>query len=210
MTRPTPQAPIRVHSHPLSGHSHRVRLMLSLLGLPFEVIGVDVRGGETRSAAFLAKNPWGEVPVIEDGETVIHDSTAILTYLALKYDEGGTWLPRDPQGAAAVQLWLGMAAGPIAFGLNRARLAALLNRIVDLEPAQAKAVSERLLGHLEREFAGKAFALGDTPTIADVAAYSYIAVAPEGGVSLEPYPNVRAWLSRVEALPRFLPMTRSA
>lgn len=208
MTRPKPQAPIRVYSHPLSGHSHRVRLMLSLIDLPFEVISVDVRGGETRSAEFLTKNPWGEVPVIEDGEAVIYDSTAILVYLALKYDEGGSWLPRDPQGAAEVQRWLGLAAGPIAFGPNRARLAALLNRPVD--PVQAKAVSERLLTNLERELAGKVFALGETPTIADVAAYTYIALAPEGGVSLEPYPNVRAWLSRVEALPRFLPMTRSA
>jgi glutathione S-transferase len=184
--------------------------MLTLLDLPFEVVSVDVRGGETRSAPFLAKNPWGEVPVIEDGEVVIYDSTAILVYLALKYDEGGSWLPREPQAAAEVQRWLGMAAGPIAFGLNRARLHALLNRVMDMDPVQAKAVSERLLAHVERELAGKAFALGETPTIADVAAYTYIAVAPEGGVSLEPYPNVRAWLSRVEALPRFSPMTRSA
>lgn len=208
MTRPTPQAPIRVYSNPLSGHSHRVRLLLSLLDLPVEVINVDVRGGENRSPEFLAKNPWGQVPVIEDGDAVIYDSTAILVYLALKYDEGGRWLPRDPQGAAEVQRWLGLAAGPIAFGPNRARLAALLNRPVD--PVQAKAVAEQLLLNLDRELADKAFALGETPTIADVAAYSYIAVAPEGGVSLDPYPNVRAWLSRVEALPRFLPMTRSA
>jgi glutathione S-transferase len=203
-----PQDPIRVYSHPLSGHSHRVRLMLTLLDLPFEVVSVDVRGGETRSEAFLAKNPWGEVPVIEDGGAVIYDSTAILVYLALKYDEGGSWLPRDPQGAAEVQRWLGMAAGPIAFGPNRARLVALLNRPID--PVQAKAVSERLLVNLDRELSTKAFALGETPTVADVAAYSYIAVAPEGGVSLEPYPNVRVWLARVEALPRFLPMQRSA
>lgn len=208
MTRPMPQDPIRVYSHPLSGHSHRVRLMLTLLDLPFEVVSVDVRGGETRSEAFLAKNPWGEVPVIEDGGAVIYDSTAILVYLALKYDEGGSWLPRDPQGAAEVQRWLGMAAGPIAFGPNRARLVALLNRPID--PVQAKAVSERLLVNLDRELSTKAFALGETPTVADVAAYSYIAVAPEGGVSLEPYPNVRVWLARVEALPRFLPMQRSA
>ncbi len=207
MTRPTPQAPIQVYSNPLSGHSHRVRLLLALLDLPFEVINVNVRGGENRSAEFLARNPWGEVPVIEDGEAVIYDSTAILVYLALKYDEGGSWLPRDPQAAAEVQRWLGMAAGPIAFGPNRARLVALIN--APLDPVQAKVVAERLLVNLDRELSGKAFALGETPTIADVAAYAYIALAPEGGVSLEPYPSVRAWLSRVEALPRFVPMTRS-
>jgi glutathione S-transferase len=208
MTALRPQAPIRVYSSLLSGHSHRVRLMLSLLDLPFEVVNLNVRGGETRTAEFLAKNPWGEVPVIEDGDTVIADSTAILVYLALKYDAGGSWLPRDPAGAAQVQRWLSMASGPIAFGPNRARLAALFKAPVD--PVQAKAVAERLLGHLDQELAGKAFALGETPTLADVAAYSYIALAPEGGVSLEPYPNVRAWLSRVEALPRFLPAPHSA
>jgi glutathione S-transferase len=147
------------------------------------------------------------VPVIEDGDTVIYDSTAILVYLALKYDQGGSWLPREPQAAAEVQRWLGMAAGPVAFGPNRARLVALLNRPID--PVQAKAVAERLLVNLDRELADKAFALGETPTIADVAVYTYVAVAPEGGVSLDPYPSVRAWLTRVEALPRFLPMTRS-
>jgi glutathione S-transferase len=208
MTALRPQAPIRVYSSPLSGHSHRVRLLLSLLDLPFEVINLSVRDGENRTPEFLAKNPWGEVPVIEDGETVICDSTAILVYLALKYDESGTWLPRDPKGAAEVQRWLSMASGPIAYGPNRARLAGLFKAPVD--PVQAKAVAERLLVNLDRELAGKAFALGETPTIADVAAYSYIALAPEGGVSLEPYPNVRAWLSRVEALPRFLPAPHSA
>jgi glutathione S-transferase len=182
--------------------------MLTLLGLPFETINVNLRDGENRTAAFLAKSPWGQVPVLEDGETVIYDSTAILVYLALKYDDSGTWLPRDPVGAAEVQRWLSMAAGPIAFGPNRARLKAVFNAPVDAQ--QAKAVAELLLVHLERELADKTFAVGGRPTIADVAAYSYIAVAPEGGVTLEPYPNVRAWLARVEALPRFLPMPRSA
>jgi glutathione S-transferase len=207
MSRIKPEAPIRVYSSALSGHSHRVGLMLSLLDLPFETINLSLREGEHRTAEFLAKNPWGEVPVIEDGEVVIYDSTAILVYLALKYDEAGTWLPRDPQGAAEAQRWLGMAAGPIAFGPNRARLVALFNAALD--PVQAKAVSERLLVNLERELADRLFAIGPTPTIADVAAYSYLAVAPEGGVTLEQYPNVRAWLSRVEALPRFLPMPRT-
>ena len=208
MTALRPQAPIRVYSSPLSGHSHRVRLLLSLLDLPFEVINLSVRDGETRTAEFLARNPWGEVPVIEDGDKVIYDSTAILVYLALAYDDSGRWLPRDPLAAAQVQRWLSMASGPIAFGPNRARLAQLFKAPVD--PVQAKAVAERLLVQLDRELAGKAFALGEAATIADVAAYSYIALAPEGGVPLEPYSNVRAWLARVEALPRFLPMTRSA
>jgi glutathione S-transferase len=201
-----PAQPIKVYSTPLSGHAHRVRLLLSLLDLPHELIEVDIPGGANRRPEFLAKNPLGEIPVIEDGDVVIYDSNAILVYLATRYDDG-KWLPRDPIAAATVQRWLGLAAGPIAFGPNRARLAALFKAPVD--PAQAKAVAERLLGNLNRELAGKSFALGESASLADVAAYSYIAVAPEGGVSLAPYPNVRAWLARVEALPRFTPMHRS-
>jgi glutathione S-transferase len=196
-----PAQPIKVYNSPLSGHCHRVRLFLSLLDLPAEVIDVDLRSGEHKKPAFLAKNPLGEVPVIEDGDVRIYDSNAILTYLALRYDDG-TWLPRDPVAAATVQRWLGMAAGPIYFGPHRARLAQLFTAPFD--HAAAKAVGERLLAAMEQELAGKSFATGATPTIADVAAYGYVAVAPEGGIALEPYPNVRAWLARVEALPGFV------
>jgi glutathione S-transferase len=202
----TPAQPIKVYSSPLSGHSHRVRLLLSLLDLPHEVIDVDLRSGQHKQPAFLARNPLGEVPVIEDGGVVVYDSNAILVYLALRYDDGH-WLPRDPVAAATVQRWLGLAAGPLYFGPHRARLANLFKAPFD--QVQAKAVTERLLANLEQELKDKAFALGPEPSIADVAAYSYVALSPEGGIPLDPYPNVRAWLGRVEALPRFTPMTRA-
>jgi glutathione S-transferase len=204
MTKPA--QPIRVYNSPLSGHCHRVRLLLSLLELPHEVIDVDLRAGAQKRPEFLAKNPLGQVPVIEDGDVVLYDSNAILVYLALRYDEERRWLPRDPVAAATVVRWLGLAAGPIYFGPNLARAAALFKAPVDQN--QAKAVGERLLAGLEQELAGKAFALGAEPSLADVAGYAYIVVAPEGGIALEPYPNVRAWLARIEALPRFTPMAR--
>ncbi|HVV91840.1 MAG TPA: glutathione S-transferase N-terminal domain-containing protein [Hyphomicrobiales bacterium] len=198
-----PAQPIRVYNSPFSGHCHRVRLLLSLLDLPHEVIDVDLRGGENKQPAFLARNPLGQVPVIEDGDVTIYDSNAILIYLALSYDDG-TWMPRQPVAAATVQRWLGLAAGPIYYGPNLARLAALFKAPVD--HAQAQAVATRLLDAMERELTGKDFALGSRPSLADVAAYAYVARAPEGGVALEPYHNVRGWLARVEALPRFVPM----
>lgn len=204
MTKPA--QPIRVYNSPLSGHCHRVRLLLSLLDLPYEVIDVDLRAGEHKRPEFLAKNPLGQVPVIEDGDVLLYDSNAILVYLALRYDDDRRWLPRDPVAAATVQRWLGLAAGPIYFGPNLARAAALFKAPVDQE--QAKVVAEHLLADLEQELAGKAFALGAEASLADLAAYAYIVVAPEGGVGLDPYPNIRAWLGRVEALPRFTPMAR--
>ena len=208
MTSIRPVEPIIVYSSPVSGHAHRVRLLLSLLDLPHKIVDVDMRGGAHKAPEFLARNPLGQVPVIEDGHNIIYDSNAILIYLATQYDDQGTWLPRDAVDAATVQRWLGLTAGPIAFGPNRARLASLFKAPVDAD--HAKQVAGNLLLSMEQELSDKAFALGAKPSLADVAAYAYVALAPEGGISLDPYPGIRAWLERVEALPGFVPMQRSA
>ncbi|MGY6269651.1 glutathione S-transferase family protein, partial [Achromobacter denitrificans] len=98
------------YSFPLSGHAHRVALMLSLLDVPHRKVDVDLRGGEQKRPAFLALNPFGLVPVIDDGGVVVAESAAILVYLARRYG-GQAWLPDDPAGAAAVQRWLSVASG---------------------------------------------------------------------------------------------------
>ncbi|KVZ99424.1 glutathione S-transferase family protein [Burkholderia territorii] len=198
-----PARPVRVYSFPLSGHAHRVRLFLSLLGLPFDTVDVDLAGGAQREPAFLALNPLGQVPVIDDDGTVLADSNAILVYLAKRYGDAH-WLPDDAVGAATVQRWLSYAAGPIASGPAAARLVTVFSAPLDHDAA--KRTAAKILAAIDQELTGKAFAAGEQPTIADVAAYTYIAHAPEGGVSLEPYPHVRAWLARVEALPGFIAM----
>lgn len=198
-----PVAPIRVYSFPLSGHAHRVRLFLSLLGLPFETIDVDLAAGAQREPAFLALNPLGQVPVIDDGGIVLADSNAILVYLAKRYGDAH-WLPDDAAGAAAVQRWLSFAAGPIASGPAAARLVTVFGAALDHDAA--KRTAAKLLDVIDRELAGKPFAAGARPTIADIAAYTYIAHAPEGGVSLDAYPHLRAWLARIQALPGFVGM----
>ncbi len=203
MTIATPAQPIRLYGAKLSGHTHRVLLLLHLLDLPFEMVEVNLPAGEHKRPEFLARNPFGQIPVIEDGDLVLYDSNAILVYLAAKYDDG-TWLPHDPLGAATVQRWLSLAAGPILRGPGFARLITVFGAPHD--EAQAKTIAAALFKVLEAELSGKQFALGDTPTLADVAAYAYIAHAPEGGISLEPHPNICAWLHRIEALPRFVPM----
>lgn len=197
----------RLHTFPLSGHAHRVDLFLSLLGLPFERVTVDLARGAHREPAFLALNPFGQVPVLQDGDVTLSDSNAILVYLAQTYDASRTWLPADPAAAAAVQRWLSVAAGELAFGPATARLIALFKAPLDLD--RAKAIAARILGLMNDHLAARRFLVGDGPTIADVALYSYTAHAPEGGVSLEPYPAVRAWLGRIEALPGFVPMPQS-
>jgi len=195
---------LRLYRHPISGHCHRVELYLSLLGLPCELVDVDLMSGAHKQPGFLGKNPFGEVPVLEDGAFILADSTAILIYLAERYDTDGRFWPRTPEGRAQVQRWLSVASGPLAAGPSVARKVRLLGAKLDYE--RAVSVTQSLFGVLERELATRSFLVGDAPTHADLALYAYVARAPEGDVSLEPYPAIRAWLSRIEALPRFAPM----
>jgi glutathione S-transferase len=202
-----PSQPIRLFGFPLSGHAHRAALMLSLLDLPFEKIDVDLRGGAHKTPAFLARNPFGQVPVLEDGDTVIADSNAILTYLALRYDQSGQWLPRDAVQAAKVQQWLSVAAGQLAHGPALARLITLFG--LPSDPAPARDTAAQLFAVMEATLGKTAWLVGAKPTIADVALYSYTAHAPEGGVFLDDYPAIQAWLARLEALSGFIGMQRS-
>lgn len=196
-------SPLVLYHTPLSGHAHRVQLFLSLLGLPYRLQPVDLRGGENRREPFLSLNPFGQVPVLDDNGTVIADSNAILVYLALRYDDG-RWLPRDAVGAAAVQRWLSVAAGEIAFGPGHARLGMVFGFPVQIDDARQRAV--RLFEVMEPLLAARDYLASTGPTIADIAGYSYIARAEEGGISLAPYAALQRWLRRIEALPGFVPM----
>ncbi len=194
---------IRIHGFPLSGHSHRVKLFASLAGIAYEGVLVDLTTGEHKAPAFLSLNPAGQVPVIEDGDVVVADSNAILVYLARKY--APDYLPTDPVEEAEVQKFLTLAAGEIAFGPAAARLINVFN--ADLDRNFTHATAAKVFGKLEAHLDGRDWLVADRPTIADVAIYSYTAHAPEGGVSLDPYPNLRRWLFTVESLDGFVPMT---
>ncbi|MHA6197018.1 glutathione S-transferase family protein [Pseudomonas wadenswilerensis] len=197
---------MKIHHHPLSGHAHRAVLFASLLGVPHELVEVDLAAGAHKSPAFLALNPFGQIPVLEDGDVVIADSNAILVYLAKK--AGRTdWLPEDAAGAARVQRWLSVAAGELAYGACAARLITVFNASFNADEVIARA--HVLLGRLEQHLADREWLAADHPTLADVAIYSYIAQAPEGNVDISGYPTVNAFLRRVEALPGFVPFTQS-
>jgi glutathione S-transferase len=194
---------MQLYSFPLSGHAHRVRLLLSLLGLEFETIDVDLAGGAHKQPEFLALNSFGQVPVLVHDGHVIADSNAIMVYLAKAFSRN-EWLPDDPVGAAAVQRWLSVAAGPIAYGPATARLITVFGAKYD--PAEIIARAHAILRLIDDELRARSFLVGDRPTLADIACYSYIAHAPEGNVSLAEYPHVRAWIERIGALPGFVAM----
>ncbi len=199
---------LKLYRHALSGHSHRAQLLLSILKLDADIIDVDLLNGEHKGEAFLRKNIFGQVPVLEDGDISLSDSNAILVYLARKYDRSHQWLPKDPAQTAEVQRFLSIAAGQVAYGPAAARLVTVFG--ADLDHPRTIAIAHQLLGTLERHLDNRQWLASNHATIADLANYAYIAHAPEGGVSLKEYPKVRAWLQRIEALPGFVPMQATA
>lgn len=192
---------MKLYYHPLSGHSHRARLLLSLLGVEHELVEVDLMSAQHKSPEYLKLNRFGQVPVLVDDDRKIADSNAILVYLSKKLGKTD-WLPEEPEAAAAIQRWLSVAAGEIAYGPAAARLITVFG--AQYKPEEVISRAHSVLKLIDAELAAKDFIAKSNPTIADVALYSYIARAPEGNVDLSDYPNVNAWLRRIEALPGFV------
>lgn len=194
---------LRLYNHELSGNGYKVQLLLSLLGLNYELVRVDLMNGEHKQPDFLALNPFGQLPVLVDGNTVVSDSQAILTYLALKYNP--QWFPTEPEMAAQVVRWLSVAANEISQGLAAVRLFYMLNaKNVNIDVATTKATA--ILSQLDPHLAERSWLVGEGPTIADVACFPYVALAGHGQIDLAPYPQVLAWIARVKQLPNFIAM----
>jgi len=197
---------ITLHGTALSGHTHRVELLLRALGLDyaFEPAPAEVR----RSQAYRATlNPLGQIPVLQDGDLILADSNAILVYLAGRYAPQSDWIPSDPVAAAQMQRWFSIAAGEVMHGPSIARL--IVQFGLDDDLARAQRITARLLDFMEDHLSTRTFLVADHPTLADLACYAYVAHAPEGGVPLDPHESVRGWLRRVEALPYFKPIPPS-
>lgn len=200
-------APVKLYRNPKSGHCHRVELMMALLGVPYEPVDLDMANGAHKAPTYLKISPLGQVPAIDDNDIILSDSNAIILYLAERYGEAADWVGTSPVEKAEIQRWLSVAAGEIAAGPCAARLVTLFNAPFDHGAVKAKAhaLFAVMDAHLER----RDWLAADRPTLADISAYSYIAHAPEGGVALSPYPNIEAWLDRIESLPGFVGMASS-
>lgn len=194
---------MKLYDSPLSGNAYKVRLFLSLLDIEYQSVPVDLRAGDNRKAEFLQRNPRGQIPVLEDGETIVWDSQAILVYLARRYG-GEDWLPLDPAPMAEVAQWLAVSENELLFGLARARAVKKFGRDFDLEACReyGRGALKVLDAHLE----DRTWLAAGRPTIADVACYPYVALAPEGDVPLDDWPNVLRWIRRMQDLPGYTGM----
>ncbi|MFB2922626.1 glutathione S-transferase family protein [Aerosakkonema funiforme] len=195
---------IKLYGHELSGNSYKVKLMLSLLGLDYEWIKVDLMVGEHKQPEFLALNSFGQVPLLVDGETVLADAQAILVYLARQYD-GEKWLPMAAEPMSRVIRWLSTTAGEIRQGPESARLYHLF-KVTNINIERTLQKSEFILTQLNAHLANREWLELGHPTIADVAVFPYVALAPDGKVSLDDYSHILAWCLRIQNLPGFVGM----
>lgn len=191
---------IELYEFALSGNCHKIRLMLSILGLDYQ--SINVNGGERqhKSAAFTLMNPFGQVPVLVDDGVTVRDSQAILVYLARRYGDDH-WLPNEPAALADVIAWLSTAANEVALGPNRLRLHYKFGRTINLN--EAEQVAENLLQILQEKLEQQAWLTGEQITIADIAVYPYVALAPEGRIDLQLYPSILNWIRKIQAIPGY-------
>ena len=187
----------------ISGSCYKIRLFLNILGVSYDAVPVDFVHKEHKTAPYLALNPFGEIPIFEDGELRLRDAQAILIYLARKYDTSGNWFPEDAKSQGQIAQWLSTGGGEIMNAAG-ARLVKVLNYPLDLEKLHAGA--KRVFGIMDAHLADREFLELGRPTIADIACFPYTALAGEGGIDLAPYPNVLAWIERMKGLEGFIPM----
>ncbi len=196
---------IKLYGHEVSGNSYKVRLLLSLLNLEYEWIKVDLMKGEHKSPEFLALNPFGQVPLLVDGDTILADAQSILVYLARQYG-GDQWLPLDTIPLSRVVRWLSTTAGEIRQGPEHARLYYLFGTATNINIERATQKAELILAQLNQHLSDRTWLEFEHPTIADVAVFPYVYLADDGKISLAPYPHVQHWITQIKQLPGFIEM----
>ncbi|ARM14595.1 MULTISPECIES: glutathione S-transferase family protein [Rhizobium] len=199
---------MKLYDYILSPSCYKIRLMAAILGVKLDIRPVDFHpGAEHRGPELLALNPAGSIPILEDGDLVLTESSAILAYLAAR--SGPEWLGASaPQETAHLQQWLSFSHRLTA-NLGGARLHQMLVRPGNIEALQAQGVAalrELEASLFEQRLRGMRFLVSNRATIADIACFPYVALAPDGGISLDPYPNIRLWLRAIRSLEGFIEM----
>ncbi len=204
---------MKLYSFEESGNSYKVRLLLAFLGLDYERVDVDLMQDEQHQAPFLAVNPRGEVPALVDGPVTLCDSAAIMLYLAARYGPR-PWWSDDVVEQAHIMEWLAFAASWVQFGVFTARALVAFGISANGLPHDYKGESleaatrrgHRSLAILDQHLDTRNWLACARPTIADIAVFPYIALAPMGKIALDGYPAVLAWIARFKRLPRFAPI----
>ena len=192
---------IRVHATKASINGYKVRLLLAMLRQPYELVELDMYGGEHKREPYLTLNPFGQMPALTDGAFTIADSHACLVYLARKYDSTGTWLPADAEGEAKVAEWLSKSANEVHQGPWMKRAKIRRPDAIKLSNVEIDARCDHVLKIMDSELGKREWLVLGRPTIADIACFGPISLLQVSGYDTDKWPNVTSWLRRIRALP---------
>ncbi|UWU17605.1 glutathione S-transferase family protein (plasmid) [Rhizobium sullae] len=199
---------MKLYDYVLSPSCYKVRLMAALTGVKLELRPVDFHpGAEHRGPELMALNPAGSIPILEDGDLILTESAAMLVYLATKV--APAWLGSGtPAETARIQQWLSFSHR-LTVNLGGARLHEMLLRPGDIDALQTQGIAalrELEAGLVEQRLRGMGFVASNRPTVADIACFPYVALAPDGGIPLDPYPTIRLWSRAIRSLENFIEM----
>ena len=189
---------LRLYGTPLSGNTHKVRMALAFLGLPWDEQLTDAAA--RRSDTFAALTPMRQIPVFVDGDLILRDSQAILVLLAARH-RPGDWDGQTPEERGAIAVWLSHAANEIANGPATLRLARKFG--LPISGDHAAATTARILPVVEAHLERRDWLAGGRLTIADLAASPYLALLEDAGINAADWPAIHDWARRIAALPDF-------
>ncbi len=200
----------KLYNYVLSGNCYKVRLFAGVLGINYDSIAVDFHPGqEHKSDDLMQLNPAGTLPIMIADDLVLTETSAMLIWMASKFDSDNTWWPAtDAAKTAAIVQWLGFSSD-LTSTIGEARLHTMLNRDVKIEKALADGIValRRIEAQLtEQGLRGGAWLVGESPTIADIACFPYVALAPDAGLEHDDYPAIRNWLYAIRSLSGFVTM----
>jgi glutathione S-transferase len=191
-----------------SGNGYKVRLALRELGQPFVYRDMNILRGDTQQPWFLAKNPAGEIPVLElDDGTCLRESTAILFHVA----EGTHLLPADRMLRTQVLQWMCFEQTHVDGVISRARFRRLYPDAIATRAEEFEAwwtEGKRALAVLELQLSRADYLVGEAFSIADICLFAYVHRASEGGFDMRPYQAIHAWCERIQSRPAFVPLDR--
>jgi glutathione S-transferase len=196
---------IRLHGTLQSINTYKARLLLSILELPFDLVEIDMYGGEHKREPYLSLNPFGQMPALEDGDFHVADSHACLVYIARKYDASGLWLPADAESEAKVAEWMSKSANEIHQGPWMKRAKVRRPDAITLSDEEIDARCDYILGIMDRHLSDRDWLALPQPTIADISCYGPISMLDVSGYDTGRWQAVRAWMARIAALPGAIP-----
>lgn len=192
---------IRLHATMASINAYKVRILLSMLDLPYELVDIDMYGGEHKREPFLSLNPFGQMPALQDDGFTIADSHACLVYLARKYDRAGRWLPADAESEAKVAEWMSKSANEVHAGPWMKRAKIRRPDAIALSDEEIDARCDHILGLMDGHLAARDWLALEHPTIADLSCFAPISMLKVSGYDTDRWRHVTRWLDAVRALP---------